>query len=98
MWDSFPPLNPSSVLDMAEGNKRKTASQIPLRRSNYLSNLLILTRAGYLDFVFFNFRILLQRLLDYVCVCVCLSLQLQPGGDQQTSGSKGAFGFQHPVR
>ncbi|XP_032943597.1 protein ripply3 [Rhinolophus ferrumequinum] len=23
---------------------------------------------------------------------------LQPGGDQQTSGSKGAFGFQHPVR
>ncbi|XP_036896538.1 protein ripply3 [Sturnira hondurensis] len=24
--------------------------------------------------------------------------QLEPGGDQQTSGSKGAFGFQHPVR
>ncbi|XP_036099527.1 protein ripply3 [Molossus molossus] len=23
---------------------------------------------------------------------------LEPGGDQQTSGSKGAFGFQHPVR
>ncbi|KAF5927495.1 hypothetical protein HPG69_016134 [Diceros bicornis minor] len=22
----------------------------------------------------------------------------EPGGDQQTSGSKGAFGFQHPVR
>ncbi|KAM9695706.1 protein ripply3 [Trichechus inunguis] len=24
--------------------------------------------------------------------------QLEPGGDQQTFGSKGAFGFQHPVR
>ncbi|XP_036299527.1 protein ripply3 [Pipistrellus kuhlii] len=24
--------------------------------------------------------------------------QLEPGGDQQTSGSKGAFGFRHPVR
>ncbi|XP_045708610.1 protein ripply3 [Phyllostomus hastatus] len=24
--------------------------------------------------------------------------QLEAGGDQQTSGSKGAFGFQHPVR
>ncbi|XP_070259779.1 protein ripply3 [Myotis yumanensis] len=24
--------------------------------------------------------------------------QLEPGGGQQTSGSKGAFGFQHPVR
>ncbi|KAK1344341.1 hypothetical protein QTO34_014908 [Cnephaeus nilssonii] len=24
--------------------------------------------------------------------------QLEPGGDQQTSGPKGAFGFQHPVR
>ncbi|KAM5333505.1 protein ripply3 [Glossophaga mutica] len=24
--------------------------------------------------------------------------QLEPGGDQRTSGSKGAFGFQHPVR
>ncbi|XP_053420569.1 protein ripply3 [Nycticebus coucang] len=24
--------------------------------------------------------------------------QLDPGGDQQTFGSKGAFGFQHPVR
>uniref|UniRef100_A0A452SX81 Protein ripply3 n=1 Tax=Ursus maritimus TaxID=29073 RepID=A0A452SX81_URSMA len=24
--------------------------------------------------------------------------QLEPGGDRQTPGSKGAFGFQHPVR
>ncbi|XP_030744526.1 protein ripply3 [Echinops telfairi] len=24
--------------------------------------------------------------------------QIEPGGDQQTFGSKGAFGFQHPVR
>ncbi|XP_016076560.1 PREDICTED: protein ripply3 [Miniopterus natalensis] len=24
--------------------------------------------------------------------------RLEPGGDRQTSGSKGAFGFQHPVR
>ena len=39
-----------------------------------------------------------QRILDCVCVCMCLSLQLEPGGDQETFGSKGAFGFQHPVR
>ncbi|XP_057553247.1 protein ripply3 [Hippopotamus amphibius kiboko] len=25
-------------------------------------------------------------------------IELEPGGDQQTFGSKGAFGFQHPVR
>ena len=39
-----------------------------------------------------------QRILDCVCVCMCLSLQLEPAGDQETFGSKGAFGFQHPVR
>ena len=39
-----------------------------------------------------------QRILDCVCVCMCLYLQLEPGGDQETFGSKGAFGFQHPVR